>query len=258
MTLKNINNWLIHRMPYILLFISSFFIGCTKQELIDLPNGNVVGSILFDDTKYGYCDYPGGLIQIKAQCGSTTYWTSPDEKGQFRFSNLPAGDADFTLFENNEELVSVENCSFLGGEVPSQLNFDLLVQPDLKSIDFHFETTNDSIWMIGKVELDGAPSLKLNKVILFMNFPPMTFYSGDPIDFDWETGIIKCRMFKIYNSDTGSPIYSFVYKKYREYSATFNNHVLHFPQYYRNMYDESYSAKIVKCDSTSIYSFIIP
>jgi len=243
--------------PFVLLFSLTLVIGCTKQEFVNMPDGDVVGTILFDDFNRGYYDYPGGSFQIKAQCCIDTFWASPDENGKFSFSNLPMGGAKFTIYENDRELVCINNCSFLGGGEPSELNFYFKIQPDIKSIVYHFEIINNILWLLGHVELDEIPSMKSDKIMIFMSYPPQNHYTGIAIPFDWDTGEIRYSFGGIGGSDSGTQINSYVYKKYRRYYVGFKNYVVSY-EYYGSLNDELGNSHIVKSDSTTLYSYIIP
>jgi len=232
--------------------------GCTKQEFIDLPGGDVAGSIVFKDIDYSNYQYPGISYRIKAQSDTITYWTSADKNGKFNFSELPSGGYNVTLMDNDIEVMSIKHCSFLGGAQPSELSFWYRIQPDIKSIDYHFEIVKDTLWVIGKVELDGIPPVESNKIMLYISFPPdNSQYFYDVIPFDWKTNQIKHMLFKINSLKSGDYFNSYIYKKYKDFGATFSNYVIK-EDHSRNQYDKFSSSFKTASDSTSIYTFIIP
>jgi len=232
--------------------------GCTEHELIDLPCGDVKGSINFQDIDYNNYPYPGGTFQIKAQNDSQTCLALPNENGAFSFSNLPTDGLDFTFIENEKEVMTLNHCSFLGGGEPSYLNFYFRIQPDIKNIDYHFEISNDTIWILGKVELDGTPPVECNKIMLYSSFPPNNDQYYDRIvPFDWESKQIKYMVSKVYDLKSGDQINSYFYKKYREYGANFRNYVIK-QTFYGSNYDDLRCSYKSASDSTAIYKFIVP
>lgn len=261
MYMKQISNkfstglWLI---PFTMLLTLTLMIGCTKHELIDLPNGDVEGSIVFADIDYYNYQYPGILFRIKAQSDSNTFWTSSDKNGKFSFPDLPPGGYNFTLIENNKEIMNIKHCSFLGGGEPSALNFWYHIQPDIKSIDYHFELVNDAIWMIGKVELDGIPPIECNKIMLYVSVPPNNSqYFSAGVPFDLKTNQIKYKLFTVFDLKSGDYFNSYIYKRYKDYGALFSNYVIK-EGYSMSQYDRFSSSFKTASDSTSTYKFIIP
>jgi hypothetical protein len=245
-------------IPLASILVLMLMMGCTKQEYIDLPGGDVAGSIDFKDIDYSIYQYPGISFRIKAQSDTITYWTSADKNGKFNFSELPSGGYNFTLLDNNIEVMSIKHCSFLGGAQPSELSFWYRIQPDIKSIDYHFEIIKDTIWMIGKVELDGIPPIDCNKIKLYASFPPdnSQYYDFD-IPFDKNSRQIRCMISKIYDLKSGEYINSYIYKKYKDFGAIFSNYVIK-EDYSMSRYDAFRSSFRTTSDSTSTYKFIIP
>lgn len=242
--------WII---SFAMMFALTLIMGCTEHELIDLPNGNIEGSIGFkdiDDFNNKYI-YPGGSFKIKAQCETNTYWALPDANGNFSFSNLPKGGYSFTLMSDGKELMSIDHCSFLGGGEPSKLSFWYRIQPDIKNIDYHFELVKDTLWMLGQVELDGIPPIKCNKVKLYLSFSLGSYLI---VPFDWETGQIRYEM--DHNLGRGTIFNSFIYKKYQEYGAVFTNYVIK-QNFFGSAYDDLHRTYKTSSDSIS-YTFIIP
>lgn len=247
-------------IPLATTLVLALLISCTKHELIDLPNGGVEGSIVFKDIDNNNYLYPGTSFKVKAQCDTNTYWALSDKKGKFYFSDLPSGGYNFTLIDKDkaEEIMNIRHCSFLGGAGPSVLSFWYRIQPDIKSIDYHFEIIKDSIWMIGKFELDGIPPIQCNKIMLYTSFPPdNSQYFDRIIPFDRKTNQIKYLISKIYDFKSGEHINSYIYKKYKDSGAVFSNYVTK-EDHAMSHYD-SFSSSFKKAsDSTSIYTFIIP
>ena len=245
-------------IPFAMMLALTLMIGCTKHELIDLPSGSLEGSIVFNDIDYYNYQFPGISYQIKAQSDTKTYWTASDQNGKFNFSDLPSGGYNFTLLDNNQEIMDIRHCSLLGGAGPSGLSFWYRIQPDIKSIDYHFEIIKDTIWMIGKVELDGIPPIKCNKIMLYSSFPPdNSQYYSRIIPFDLKTNEIKSMVSKIYDLKSGGYINSYIYKKYKDFGAIFSNYVIK-EDHSMSQYDRFSNSYKTASDSTSIYTFIIP
>jgi hypothetical protein len=245
--------------PFVIMLATMLTLGCTKHELIDLPTGNVEGSIVFRDIDYNNYLYPGGSFQIKAQCDANTYWASSDTNGSFSFSNLPYGGYSFSLLSNNKELMSIDHCSFLGGGEPSSLNFWFRIQPDTKSINYHFEIIRDTLWIFGQVELDGTPPIESNKIMFYSSFPPDNIrYWNRVVPFDMKSKQIKFMWSKVYDLKSGDYINSYIYKKYREYGAVFTNYVIkQNPYVYEGSYDDLNLWYKTASDSTNVDKFII-
>ena len=247
--------WVI---PFAMMLSLTLIFGCTKHELIDLPGGGVEGSILFEDIDYYNYQYPGISFQIKAQSDTNTYWASSDKNGRFNFPDLPSGGYNFTLMDTDKEIMSIQHCSFLGGAEPSGLSFWYRIQPDIKSIDYHFEIIKDTIWIIGKVELDGIPPIECNKIKLYTSFPPNNSqYYDHIIPFDKNTKQIKHMISKIYDLKSGEYINSYIYKKYKDFGAVFSNYLIK-EDHSMSTYDAFRSSFKTASDSTSTYKFIIP
>lgn len=254
-SLRKCGLWTI---PLVTILAIILLMGCTKHELIDLPTGGVEGSITFKDIDYTSYEYPGISFQIKAQSDTNTYWASSDKNGKFSFPDLPPGGYNFTLMDNNKEIMNIKNCSFLGGGEPSSLSFWYRIQPDIKNIEYHFELIKDTIWMIGKVELDGIPPIECNKIMLYASFPPNNSqYYDRIIPFDWKTKQIKCMISKIYDLKSGDYINSYIYKKYKDFGAEFSNYVIK-EDYLMSKYDSFKSSFRTASDSTNTYKYIIP
>lgn len=249
--------WII---SFAMMLALTLLMGCTKHELIDLPTGNVEGSIGFkdiDDFNNKYI-YPGGSFQIKAQCDTNTYWEIPDANGHFSFSNLPAGGYRFTLIDDKKVVMSIDHCSFLGGGEPSMLSFWYRIQPDIKSIDYHFELNKDTLWLLGQVELDGIPPVESNTIMFRASFPPdNTQYWNRVVPFDWKSKQIKFMWSSASDLKSGDCINSYVYKKYREFGVVFTNYVIR-QDFFGSTYDDLKRSYITKLDSTSIDKFIVP
>lgn len=247
--------WVI---PFTILFALTLIFGCTKHDLIELPTGGVEGSITLKDIDYNSYQYPGISYQIKAQSDTNIYWASSDQNGKFSFPDLPPGGYNFTLMNNNTEIMNINHCSFLGGGEPSVLSFWYRIQPDIKNIDYHFEIIKDTIWMIGKVELDGIPPIECNKIKLYASFPPNNSqYYDRIIPFDKDTKQIKYMISKIYDLKNGEYINSYIYKKYKDFGAVFSNYMIK-EDHSMSTYDAFRSSFKTASDSTSTYKFIIP
>lgn len=248
-------SWVI---SLVIMLGAVLIMSCTKHEYIDLPFGNIEGSIAYSDINNNNYPYPGTLFQIKAQCDTSVFLVSSDKNGNFSFSNLPSGGYSFTLIGNNKELINIDNCSFLGGGKSSDLNFYFRIQPNIKNIDYHFEIINDTLWVLGQVELDGVPPIESNEIMLFLSSPPdTTLFFPRIITFDWKTGQINYMLSEVHDTEKGLFINSYIYKKYKEYGVTFRNYTIMQNYFVYSYVDENHGYRITS-DSTSTYKFIFP
>ena len=234
----------------LLLLMAILLFGCNNDSEIIHLHGQVNGNIRFYKLLENTSTLPNIEFSISGKCDGKEYIAHSNLNGEFNFPDLPMGAYNFTLFYNNDSITSLSDCSFLGGEGPSFLNFDLYGQPDIKDIEYHFEFINNTIWIIGQLELDEDPIIDYNTIYMTIK---IGYYNSLEIavPFDPDTKTIKYNWISnYYNYYQGDiDIQSYFFKTNKRYRAEFINNV--------NLYNH-FEWFTLKSDSTSVYTFHIP